>query len=287
MKRQELTCLHTDQDGTLWCVTSHGIVCPLPGSLPPIPLRAGIYRVVGVPDNYRLITELYSVLISKDTNATLLVGSPPVCQGREHDVEQILSGISVLDVHNSLCNTWHAMNSHSYNNFLLLRAQHEQETVDELNLIYTHHFLRPVFQFLGLHQVDLAAQLTALIGDPRWYLNPQCPYRLDRLESYFGLKPSQFRTAWNLLTNISIDSRTKRTLFLWKVLNTLPENNYIERELPQGGTAFDRKRRACRLLLGFVARNWLAEVTHSGYFDPYKFFQRAEARDSYISQFRD
>lgn len=287
MKRQELTCLHTDQAGTLWCVTAQGIIRPLPGPLPPIPLRAGVYRVIAVPENYRLITELYSSLISKETNATLLVGSPDICPHQGQDAAQILSGLTVLSVHNSLCNTWHAMNSHSYNNFLLLRAQHERQTADQLEVVYSNHHLRSVFQFLGLHQVELAARLTALIGDPRWYINPQCPYSMDRLESYFGLKPSQFRATWNLLTSISIDSRAERTLFLWRVLNTLPENNHIERELPKGGTSFDRKRRACRLLLGFVARNWLAEVLHSGYFDPYKFFQRADARDSYISQFRD
>lgn len=282
MKRQELTCLHTHPGGDVWGVSVQGVARPIKGFLPAIPLRAGAYRVIGMPENYRLITELYSALIGKETNATLLVGSPWICPQQRDTVEQVLSCVSVLDVHNSLCNTWHAMDSASYNNFLLLRTHQETGNSELLEHIYSYHLTRPLFQFLGLNQFELAVELLRLIGDPRWYLNPQRPYRMDRLESYFGLHVSQF-VEWDA----DAPQVNPRTAVLLKILRALPPESFAHRECAKIGLLRFCRLYGCRRILSFVARNWLAVLAHPGYFDPDVFFRHRETRDHYLQQFRD
>lgn len=287
MKRQELTCLHTHAGGDVWGVAGQGVARPLPGFLSSIPARTGIYRVIGLPENYRLITDLYVTLVDKETSAQLLVGSPQLCPQQTDTVEQVLSCISVLDVHNSLNHGWHRMDSTSYNNFLLLEAYRESADVELLEYIYSYHVTRPLFQFLGLNQPELAVALISMIGDPRWYINPQRPYRLDRLESYFGLHPTQFAQSWDADFSTLPSPRNQRSMFLWKLMRALPPESFVLKEIHGLTFRFQDKLAACRRILGFVARNWLDELTNLGYFDPDVFFRQPEARDQYLRQFRD
>lgn len=287
MKRQELTCLHTHPGGDFWGVSGQGVARLVPELLPAISLRSGTYRVIGLPENYRLITELYTALVDKETGAQLLVGSPQLCPQQTGTVEQVLSCISVLDVHNSLNHGWHRVDSTSYNNFLLLRASQESEDVELLEYIYSYHVTRPLFQFLGIRQPELAIELLRLIGDPRWYLNPQRPYRLDRLESYFGLHPTQFARSWDADFSTPMSERNRRSVFLWKLLRSLPPESFVLQELDGLTFRFQDRLQACRRILGFVARNWLAALAHPGYFDPDVFFRKPEARNHYLRQFRD
>lgn len=287
MKRQELTCLHTHAGGDVWGVAGQGVAKPLPGFLSAIPVRGGAYRVIGLPENYRLITELHAAMVGKETGAQLWVGSPRLCCQQNGTVEQVLSCISVLDVHNSLCHSWHGMDSASYNNFLLLRTQQEGEEVELMEHIYSYHVTRPLFQFLGLNQPELAIALIGMIGDPRWYINPQRPYRLDRLESYFGLHPTQFAQSWDADFSTPLSPRNRRSVFLWKLMRALPPESFVLKELQGLTFRFQDKLAACRRILGFVARNWLDELTNLGYFDPDVFFRQPEARDQYLRQFRD
>lgn len=287
MKRQELTCLHTHAGGSVWGVAGQGVAKPLPGFLSSIPVRTGVYRVIGLPENYRLITELHAAMVGKETGAQLWVGSPQLCCQQNGTVEQVLSCISVLDVHNSLCHSWHGMDSTSYNNFLLLRTQQEGEDLELMEHIYSYHVTRPLFQFLGLNQPELAIELIGMIGDPRWYINPQRPYRLDRLESYFGLHPTQFAQSWDADFSTPLSPQHRRSVFLWKLLRALPPESFVLKEFAGLTFRFQDKLAACRRILGFVARNWLDELTNLGYFDPDVFFRQPEARDQYLRQFRD
>lgn len=283
----DLSCLHTDCSGVVWGMTPRGVAGPIKPTSLASRLSSGVYRVIGAPENYRLITELYSTLIGKELNARLLVGSPHLCSGRKPTVEQVLSGVSILSVHDAVHNSWHRIDSKGYNNFLLLRTYQEEGVNDLLEHIFEYHESRAAFRFLGLTCNKLILQLLSAIGDPRWYLNAQRPYRMSRLESYFGLLPVQFHQAWSGSNLMSSCPRAKRTLLVLAIVRALPADSFVFSELGRGGRESGRMLQACRIVLGFVARSWLAGLANSGYLDPNVFFRRAEVRNRYLQQLRD
>lgn len=277
-KRHEHTCLHMDSEGTIWGMTPQGIAKPVKLRDLEELLRAGDYRVVGLPINYRLITELHSMLLKRKAKAQIWIGSPEVCPGKNCQPAPLLSCLSVLEVHDNLHHRWHPLSSETYNNFLLLRALHDEGFSDLTAAIYNSHCLRPFCQFVGLTDPQQAANVIASIGDPRWYLNPKRPYRMSRLESYFGLSPAQ-------LAGKKSSLRHQRLAMLVDAFDSLENDSWLRSELTARTTA--NRYQGCRLLLGFLARNWLTQLTPLDHFDPDRFFQQQEAKLSYLTQFKD
>jgi hypothetical protein len=276
-KRYEHTCLHMDSERTIWGMTPQGVAKPVKLRDLEELLRAGDYRVVGLPINYGLITELHALLIRRKAKAQIWIGSPEVCFRKNCQPAPLLSCLSVLEVHDNLHHRWHPLSSETYNNFLLLRALHDEGFSDLTGAIYNSHCLRPFCQFVGLTDSKLAANIIASIGDPRWYLNPKRPYRMTRLESYFGLLRPQ-------LSDVKNDLRQKRRLVLLEALDSLSSDSWLWSEIAVRAL---QPSDGCRLLLGFLARNWLTQLTPLDHFDPDRFFQQQEIKLSYLNQFKD
>lgn len=281
-KRHEHTCLHMDSEGTIWGMTPQGIAKPVKLRDLEELLRVGNYRVVGLPINYGLITELHALLMRKKAKAQIWIGSPEVCPGKNCQPAPLLSCLSVLEVHDNLHHRWHPLSSETYNNFLLLRALHDEGFSDLTAAIYNSHCLKPFCQFAGLTDWQLAVNVIASIGDPRWYLNPKRPYRTTKLESYFGLIPRQFRDKKNVF-------RLKRFEVLLQAFESLLPDSRLRLELSASSLvrSYPNEYRGCKLLLGFLVRNWLTQLTPLDHFDPDRFFQRQETKLSYFSQFKD
>lgn len=277
-KRHEHTCLHMDSEGIVWGMTPQGIAKPVKLRDLEQLLRAGDYRVVGLPSNYRLITELHALLTRRKAKAQIWIGSPEVCPGKNCQPAPLLSCLSVLEVHDNLHHRWHPLSSETYNNFLLLRALHDEGFSDLTATIYNSHCLKPFCQFVGLTNPKKAADLISNIGDPRWYLNPRRPYRMSKLESYFGLATAQLSDRKNTLRQARLSS-------VIAALDSLPSDSWFREELLTRPSA--DKYRGCKLLLGFLVRNWLTQLTPLDHFDPDRFFQRPEAKLSFVSQFKD
>jgi hypothetical protein len=277
-KPHEHLCLHMDPAGVIWRMTPQGVARPVIGQeLEPM-LRSDTYRIVGLPDNYRLITELYSLLVGRKSRAKIWIGSPEVCQDRDCAPEVLLTCLSVMEVHDNLHGRWHVLSPETYNHFLLLRALHDEGFSDLTLQIYNSHCVKPFCQFLGLHEPPRVIALLAQIGDPRWYLNPRRPYRLARLESYFGLVPAQFKDARD-------SPRKRRTRVLLELIESLPQTSCLFTELIARPNASEFK--ICRLLLGFLVRNWLTRLTPEDHFDPQLFFRHAATRADFVRQFKD
>lgn len=279
MKRSETTCLHMDQSGIIWGMTPQGAARPILSQDLDKVLRAGSYRIVGLPENYRLITQLYALLVRRKAKAPIWVGSPEVCPRRNCAPDLILSCLSVLEVHDNLHTRWHAVINETYNNFLLLGTLQQEGFSDLTTQIYNSHCLRPFCQFLGLNDVGLAIELIAHIVDPRWYINPSRPYRMSRLESYFGLVPTQLKT--------QRPARQRRFEALAEAFDALPSDSPLWGEVAARAESKSGRVRGYRMLLGFLARNWLARLTTLDHFDPTRFFVRPESRTLYIRQFKE
>ena len=91
-----MTCIHIDHDGTTWVNTPEGIPTQVIGKYRPSKLLATTYRVIAVPQNYKVIISLYLSLINKEIKGNLLVGSPQICRRYHNSSLQLLNCISVL-----------------------------------------------------------------------------------------------------------------------------------------------------------------------------------------------
>ena len=56
------------------------------------------------------------------------------------------------------------------------------------------HPLWPALSFLRPIDLVAAGRLLAAVGDPRWFVNPQRPDRLSRVQAYLGQVPGRCRT---------------------------------------------------------------------------------------------
>lgn len=281
MTQRDQICLHTDPDGIVWGMTSSGLPRPIGDSISKGPFWPAVYRVAAAPCNYRLLVELHSALTGKDIQATLLVGKPTLARGVVSDV---LDRLSLLEVHDNTPHTWHPMTRPMFNHYLLLRQAHEQGYGDHLEYMLNHHQMRHALKFLGVQSAPLAVELLATIGDPRWFINPNRPHRMDCLYSYFRLMPRQFASV--LVREPRMPPGCRRGRLLLEILSDLRPDSFLFRELDQA-TALQHAMRSCRKILGFVAYNWLELLTNgAASFDVDRFFQDNDNRRHYRTVFR-
>ena len=280
--KSELTCLHTNRDGTVWKVGVDGNPRPVTRLGDPWSLPAGSYRVLGCPVNYQLIAELYMKLVYGREGSRVLVGSPNVCAHRYGDIERLLLCLSAPSVHDSLVHRWHVADKYICNNLLLLYYYHQEGMCDVVTRTYGYHCLSRHFDFISLESVELAVKLISEIVDPRWFLKAEKPYRLSRLEHHFGLNYHQPRISKSL----DCDSQRRLSL-LRSIVDELPHDSVIVSEKTYIGDARLRMTETCRKVLSFVARVWLSELSLDGYFDPQRFFKRTLNLDAYRLHFKE
>lgn len=279
---QHSNCMHTDEEGTYWYINKHGKLDKFEGFNSNQALEGGPYRIIGCPNNYRLITELYSKLGQQQDEAYVSVGSSLVCQDRSC-AKTTLNCISALDVHDNLSCRWHRVNRLSFTTYLLLRAWREEVVGDLTKTIYKNHCLSSHFDFIGVNRTD-ALQLISQIVDPRWFINLKRPTRTQLLESYFGLTPRLFNKAWKAGLEIKPNSTTVRAAFLMNVVGGLNDESCL-RQTSKHVDAETIARHNCKRLLNYVFRNWLEEMGLKGYFDPDKFFKTHDCRVDYYYRF--
>lgn len=296
MLHQFTTCLHVDYDGATWGITPDGIPVQVSGKYRPSSMLATTYRVIGVPQNYKIISSLYLSLLRQEIKGNLLVGSPCVCCRYKNSSIQLLNCISVLTPYDNLPHTWHNVDSTSYRNFLLLQVRQEHscdpsvKLRDRLQYCYSQHVTYPFWQFLKIEQQhDLVLSILAAIVDPRWYFNVRHPHRLTRLDNYFGLMPfSKFCRFWNLyeLKNTAdLDVKEERSRLLVEVVKALPEDSPLLLDVSCDTTNMKDMHRSCRRLLHFVTHNWLASSMEYAEFEPRVFFINKAVKDSFLTQF--
>jgi len=267
MSRRETICLHTDKQGKAWILQENGTPEKLAQFSSYVSLKPGTYRVIGVPENFWLIAELYSRLSRMVVESTLLVGAKTVCSNQSN-VQDVLSCISTLEVHDSLFNCWHRMDNSLFNHYLLLSLNATKEKKGILHL-YQNHCMRSVFNFLGMHSETIAVKFLKTIYDPRWYLNVKNPYNLSSFERMFGLKKSSSKAAKaNFVLLNELKSNSKDSHFLSKKF--LASKSNADQEFFEN-----------RQLLHFLVRNWLTTLGCQSYFNPEVFFSSKQDVENY------
>lgn len=291
-----MTCIHTDHDGTTWVITPEGIPMQVIGKYRPSKLLSITYRVIGVPQNYKIIISLYLALLSKEIKGRLLVGSPSVCHRYQNSSLQLLHCIAVLNPHDNLPHTWHTVDSTSYRNFLLLQIKQDRiydastKIKDRVQHWYLQHITYPFWQFLKIEQhSDLVLDILASIVDPRWYFNVKHPNRLTRLDSHFGLMPfAKFSKFWNLRIRkktAKLDAKQDRARLLVEAVKALPADSPLLLDVSCDITNKKDVHKACKRLLHFIVRNWLTGSMEHAEFDPRVFFSNKLVKDSFLKQF--
>tara|TARA_R110000751_G_scaffold1985_5_gene7607 strand:- start:22937 stop:23809 length:873 start_codon:yes stop_codon:yes gene_type:complete len=279
---KQSNCLHTDEKGTYWHIDKQGRHSKFLGLESTKALDSGPYRVIGCPDNYRLITELHLRFNRQDNEAAVYVGSPLVGKGRSC-TRDTLNCISVLDVQDNLSCRWHKLSGQGFTTFLLLQAWKESVLGDLVKTVYKTHCLSSHFDFIGVSRAN-ALQLISQIVDPRWFINSNRPMRMQSLEAYFGLTPRLFNKAWKAGLEIKPNDTTVRAAFLMNVVGSLKDESCL-RQASKRLDAENITRHSCKRLLNYVFRNWLEAAGLKGYFDPEKFFKTYDSRVDYYHRF--
>jgi hypothetical protein len=262
-------CLHAAND-SVYSYSSQGLTRAITSSFSP-----GIYRVLGTPCNYRLLLDLYSAIKQHDIQAQVLVGKPL----NEADPAAILQRLTLLQVQDNLPQCWHRMDSQVYNHFLLLHTFKTKGYTDNLHALYSQHCLHRYLKFSGIRSIELGIELLAEIGDPRWYINPERPDRVNRLHSYFKVLPNQLKSI--------TDGQHKRNRLLMNILSEMEPTTWLMEELGRSKPNSRYALQACRKLLNFLAYNWLQQLNNqSVQFDPALFFQSRKVRQRYAELFR-
>lgn len=267
MYDRQFICLQSDSDGDIWIARSGSKPKKFSDISNPTRMSSGVYCVLGVPQNFWLITELYSTVKRMREESTVLIGARSLCQENTPTLST-LSRISVMRVHDCLLNRWHAMDSLLYNHYLLLQLAQSDNLSELTKNVYRNHCMRPYFDFLGINDATKAIAFLACLQEPRWFLSTSKPKRLNAVESFFGLTASSNKAA------------SKHLDVLNDLRLSLPTRSFLI------GDGVDATR-SNRLLLHFLVRSWLEALGQSGYFNPDKFFssQSGALLQSYKRQF--
>lgn len=260
---QKWMCLHTDSNGEYRCIDAEGRQSSF-SALPAYnSLTQTHYRVLGLPENYKLITDLFQRLCKKEEESCLHVGSFRVCGSLNDSTDEVLRSISKLDVHKRLCNTWHAVTSKTFNTYLLLWLYEEQSFSKVVQEIFQQHSLAKHFEFAGIPP-HYAIQLMSMIVDPRWYLSVKAPMRMQPFESYFGINSKNFKSVPDKGLDSHISMALARKKFLLDTVKVTKSGSFVRSAKTQ--------RQSCKILIGYIVRNWLNLLGFEDCFVPEKFF---------------
>ena len=227
------------------------------GEVLPAKLPTANYRVLGVPDNYDLITSVYPCLQQQDSDSTLLVGSPSICKNyQDLSAEDVLICMTSLNVHDNLSHRWHFMSGKVFNTYLLLKFFREEHSSDVVSLIFNQHCLRKYFEFLGADSSLTAVEVISEVVDPRWFINLEKLFKLSKIESYFGLKSKPADSG--MLKDDKLvpkPDKVKRPLVLLNFVNSLAESSFLKADTKDFGSEDARLVFMCRKALHFIVRN--------------------------------
>ena len=157
----------------------------------------------------------------------------------------------------------------------------------------------PVWRFLSPYAIQPipAGIVLGLIGDPRWYISPEHPYRGGKLKSHFGLERRHKGDHTLRSVKSMVDYRyfslysTRFLAGMWPVDPFTPLEHGLLQDINIEDTEADLKRKAEKLVrvelsrvLNYIRLIWMEVLHPDEYaFDPDKFFQQP-ANSAYFKQ---
>ncbi len=293
--------LHVDDNGYVWYVScidtpqnSGKLVDTFMYSSPLLRMSSNV-RVLGLPQNAELITNLYLRKRQRELGSILIAG-PNVCE----------SGLELRDPYivlmrmreaflTSACGGWHQMTDADYATYALVAKTRQSTTWFDTpaRAFYNAHPAYTALQFIPNISNNDAASLLSLIVDPRWYVDRRIPEKASKLELYLGLTPRIQRRVSDggKLIRGGRDLRCATVLNCWKTQHpgavdyTLPQN-FIWRIWKAAGEGVKGDLRASQAFVRYLRMNWLdALVQRPGIrdymFSATNFFKTDEERKAY------
>jgi len=273
--------LHAEENSILYVSSAGQFLRLNPTDLDARLNKAGTYRILALPCNYGLIVKTYRAIVGlreRYNFGELLIGSPLACKP-EHSSYQNLYSVSHAQVQDLLPNRWHSADRHSYHNYLLCNLFNAvEQDKEKINAVYSQHLLKPYFDFIGITNPMVCASFIAQIVDPRWHINTDKPYRLNKFYHLFDVTPEAVHNNWQK------KFKNKNSKNFYNVISEVPNLDRYAALLQDLDTGLDGPNmvlKASRRFLNFMVRNWLNVLTGLPYFDPKVFFKRAETINAY------
>lgn len=186
-------------DGEVWYLDGDRLPCRSGASKPdflashPARLNAERVRVVGSPQNAKLILRLYELKL-RDELASVEVCSPLVCSTSQDrsDPEKVLYNMRRWTAPGTM-GGWHEVTRADYVAYAMSLLYQQNAEPQKLIEFLMEHPAYPALSFLYADHLALA-RLLATIIDPRWYVDLAAPDRPGKLHSFLGLDPATQRS---------------------------------------------------------------------------------------------
>lgn len=282
--------IHTDGGGKLWVRAEGDARCV--GGIDDF-LQSSEFRycsqvwVVGSRHNAEAITEIWPY---RSETRSIRIGSPGVCLTSEEreDPGVVLSKMDELIGAASSVGGFHTMTHYDYTVYQLVATVDESHYLKSSTArhLIKYHPAWPALSFIPTLDVDQACLLLSRIVDPRWFVSPGRPNRLQRLYTYLGLHDvkSEFsgynatqaltaRESWSSLSDEDPLFAEDPSNFLWRIVEA---NGYSNKGY------YLATRKFVQFIRGVWLDNLVSSKSFDGWFVPEYFF----SRDDEIAAFR-
>lgn len=196
-----------------------------------------------------------------------------------------------MDTASRISANWRIVDSDLFNSYLLSTSV--DEVSDKSSAIFRYHPTASIFKYLEAYDTSSCMKFVSEVLDPRWFLHPDRPHRMTRLNRFLGLTPRVFRaifsgnatemtgahnisraivvnSCWNVGDLDAVDCSAPRN-FLWRIYR---ERGYGWKGALAASTSFVR----------FIGLQWRDKLSGSrrNLFDPSVYFHSQEEVDSYL-----
>ena len=299
--------LHTDSAGIVWC--GQNGVRAVKSKLVPAEFvahnsfrTAKLVRIMGVSDNAELIVMAYNM--QKKLNATrspaksalslanarLEVGSPLICpvKSLRKDPVEVLQRMWQTDTASRLSANWRPVDANLFNSYLLSTSEAEKAEA-----IFRYHPTAPVFKYLSAYDTAACMQFVSEVLDPRWFIHPDRPHRMTRLNRFLGLTPCAFKALFSgdasKMTRSHNINRAIVVNSCWNVgdldeVDCSDPRNFLWRIYRERGYGWKGALAASISFVRFISLQWRDKLSSSRrkLFDPSVYFNSEEEVDSYL-----
>jgi len=293
--------LHTSKNQHVWYSknigppTNSGVIADEFLRLPVVTGLGNAVRLLGVPQNAELISELY-LRRHKGEIRSVEVAGPNMLE-RAADIDDPRAVLLQMRRADSApaCGGWHLVTPQEYPTYAMIaRMLRTNFVFDTPTAAYLRmHPAYRALSFIPTLQRLEAAKLLATIIDPRWYVDRRMPERAAKLELYLGLTPQiQARVSTpNCFLRRNREFRCANTLWAWRSespgrVDLENPANFLYRIHKFAGGGARGDLRASQAFVRYLRYTWLAGLDlrtgpRDALFAPDLFFKSAEEIDAF------
>lgn len=286
--------LHTATDGSVWF--SDGNRVPIASGtqveefVDSLGQRSGKLnvRMIGSHANAKLVTMLHRRCLM---SGSLELASPLICGTavERATAEAALYWMRQCKLPSSL-GGWHPLTDLDYPAYAMIRQLQDDSTFnDHVEALLKVHPAWHDLKFIETISPDWVAWLLTFIIDPRWYIDPDRPDRVSKLQSYLGLTPKIMARVVEGDHEAGAASRCRAVLGAWSdngppatAVDYESPGNFLWRICKSAGAGIRGLVRASQKFVVYLRHTWLqALYGRTELFMPEMLFKRADEIEAY------